>query len=118
MKLDDGPPAGGRAECARGPRPCLRFRCDKHMFWLAREPIRKLPLHEWPMTCQLDTPPWRKAEATLQDIAKVVGLTRERVRQIFEATLVKLVETIRKEEKRSERILPAKARAAKKQAKA
>ncbi len=79
-----------RGECENGPRPCPWVCCRHH---LGSEPrsggrlhVRALPPdHD---TCALDVA--ARGPHTLESIAKLLGLTRERVRQIEARGLVQL----------------------------
>lgn len=71
--LDAPPPPLTRHECARGPRPCPAVRCR----------------HQLPEgACSLDVAD--DGGHTLADVARILGVTRERVRQIEYAALRKL----------------------------
>jgi hypothetical protein len=89
-------PPRTRAECLAGPRPCRRYLCVHHMVWIVRGPVLRQPLAKWPLTCQLDAPPWRDDMPTLNDIGVAIGVTRERVRQIEDKALGKLKRLLRR----------------------
>lgn len=84
-----------RAECAGGPRPCLFVSCRYHLY-LDADPrsgsVRlNFPEREvWEIgeTCALDLAD--RGAVTLDDIGFLLGVTRERVRQIEREALVKL----------------------------
>ena len=55
--------------------------------------MRVRPMSEWPVVCGLDCP---KGELTLDQVAVILGCTRERVRQIEAHAMQKLVAAMRK----------------------
>jgi len=80
-----------RAECPET-RPCPWVGCRHHLALEATEYGGVLPpLDDWETreTCALDVAD-RKQEPTLEEIGELLGITRERVRQIEERALAKL----------------------------
>jgi hypothetical protein len=85
-----------RAECMDGPRPCPWASC-KHHLALEPSPTGTLVVlfpdrdaDEIPETCSLDFAD--RGGATLNEVAKALGVTRERVRQMEERALRKLAD--------------------------
>jgi hypothetical protein len=96
-----------RGECADGDRPCPFVSCKYHLFldvspstgaikvnfpdlWDEDGGIR---FDEMPETCALDVA--ERGGATLDRVASITNLTRERVRQIEAVSLADLVEELR-----------------------
>lgn len=73
-----------RAECVSGPRPCPHVRCRFH---LGVETSRRARPEDVE-TCALDVAD--RGPLTLDEVGKILGVTRERVRQIEVAALEKL----------------------------
>jgi hypothetical protein len=98
---------GTRNKCLSGPRPCPWLRCAYHVFWLrhnlsgrsdtktqggkelsAQTILNRYATDEeiideiwlYPETCVLDV--YDRGPNTLEQVGQVMGLTRERVRQI------------------------------------
>jgi hypothetical protein len=107
-----------RADCVDGPRPCERVACRFHLLvesalvtrdrspaWLRgfrvhpaargaatlEEALRALPT-----TCALDVTRSHPDGLTLDETAGLLGVTRERVRQIEAVALVKMEEVARR----------------------
>ncbi len=86
-----------RGECVNGPRPCLYVSC-KYNLYLDVNPntgsikinFPDLEIWEMPETCALDLAD--KGGMTLDDIGKMLNLTRERIRQYESTGLHKLKE--------------------------
>lgn len=80
-------PPSRRAECIDGPRPCPWITCRYH---LAAERRRRQAPVDGPdqETCALDLAD--RGGMRLQEIADVLGVTRERVRQIEKRAKAKL----------------------------
>ena len=92
-----------RADCVHGPRPCPWIGCRYHLFdeiaprllrvprdTLGLEPDERLlnVLFGMEYSCSLD---WaQKGPNTLDNIGKMFGVTRERIRQIQDMGLKKL----------------------------
>lgn len=75
-----------RGECVDGPRPCPYVSCQHHLYLDVTEAgsIKKnfpdLEPEEMRETCALDVAD--RGGATLEDVGKLLNLTRERTRQI------------------------------------
>lgn len=90
-----------RSECRDGPRPCQFISCSAHLY-LDVDPrtgsvILNFPevppdeLERLPETCCLDVA--ERGEHTLEQVGEYMNVTRERVRQIEEQAMNKMVET-------------------------
>jgi hypothetical protein len=106
-KLYSGRPRS-RQDCANGPRPCPWISCRHHLWAeVAFVPRRKLYRWRndapapWEMahTCALDVA--EEGGTTLEDVGKILGLTRERVRQLEAQALAKLARFFSPEERAS-----------------
>lgn len=91
--LAEHPRPRTRADCQDGPRPCPWVGCREHLYLQVSEDTGhiKLPACEpWEMqeTCALDVA--EQGGMTLEAVAILLGVTRERVRQL-EARGIKLM---------------------------
>lgn len=77
-----------RADCVDGPRPCPHRSCRHHVHHVARRGRCGAAAPADAPTCALDLAD--EGPRTLGEIAKVFGLTRERVRQIEAKALGKV----------------------------
>ena len=83
-----------RGECANGPRPCPFVTCRYHLYLEAtstgsivfNQPGKEP--HELEETCALDVA--ERGGVYLDDVGQILGVTRERVRQLEERGLRKL----------------------------
>lgn len=112
VEHDDGRPRT-RGDCARGERPCPWLGCRHHLAVdvtssgsIVRDGVSHLPLKAGSLvaeefaeeasdalcsmqdTCSLDVAD--RGDATLHEVGELLGVTRERVRQIESMALVKL----------------------------
>jgi len=84
-------------------RPCPWVGCIHHLwFTVAVKSDRRNPLHglkpwELPETCTLDLAD--RGGMTLEEVGYVLGITRERVRQIQDESLEKLREEMKQHER-------------------
>jgi len=82
-----------RLECKDGPRPCPWVSCRYHLYCEVSSRGKLLIFHpeveleNMQASCALD---FCEEERTLDEVANVYGLTKERVRQIEERALCKL----------------------------
>lgn len=88
-----------RGDCVGGPRPCIRYSCRHHLglevnrdtghLRLAIDPEQ---LELAPETCSLDVADRVAAgdEVTLDEVGQLIGVSRERVRQVEAQALRKL----------------------------
>ncbi len=84
-----------RGDCVDGPRPCPYATCRHHLFGdllpgsgNLRQTFPGIEPWEMQETCSLDVA--ERDGATLEEVGKVLNLTRERVRQIEEIGLQRL----------------------------
>ncbi len=87
-----------RSECAEGPRPCPFVSCKYHLCLDVKNETQSIKLNfphleVWEMesSCSLDV-----AEAgglTLEEVGRIMNLTRERIRQVEAAGIDKLRST-------------------------
>jgi hypothetical protein len=76
-----------RGDCVGGPRPCPHVGCHYHL-WLDHKASSTVVLDELHETCALDVAD--RGDHTLAQVGRVLGVTRERVRQIEAGALRKL----------------------------
>jgi hypothetical protein len=91
IKLVQPPMPRTRGECLDGPRPCPFVHCRYHLASTELSVSRRLKVRHIPCgmdTCALDVAD--RGEHTLEEIGQLLGITRERVRQIELAALFKL----------------------------
>lgn len=86
-----------RGDCIHERRPCPWVGCRYHLYFFAEKGHRRRhqngntkPFNPWDMkhTCALDLAD--EQQCTLQEIAEILFITRERVRQIEEMAIRKL----------------------------
>ena len=80
-----------RGECIDGPRPCPFVHCRYHLATKVLEGSRQLKVRFIPRgedTCALDVAD--RGRHTLEDVGALLGVTRERARQIEVSALLKL----------------------------
>ena len=83
-----------RADCVNGPRPCPWVSCRYHLYLdVSKKGSIKFnfpdkEVHELKETCALDVA--EKSPLTLEEVGKLVHLTRERIRQVSDKLLLKL----------------------------
>ena len=86
-----------RADCSDGPRPCPYVSCKYHLY-LDVNPdtgsiklnFPDLELEAMPETCALDVA--ERGGITLEEVGRILNLTRERIRQLEMVGLLKLRE--------------------------
>jgi hypothetical protein len=88
-----------RADCSKGPRPCPWVQCRHHLFLDVRQDgVVRINFPGGPesmlSTCSLDLA--NDGPRNLEQISVLMGMSRERVRQLEERALVKLRFAIRK----------------------
>lgn len=93
-----------RSECRDGPRPCPHYQCRHHLWAVEARAGRRqradettwrsaptpVVLQHSPETCALDQVDAEPDGLDREKVGKLLGLTRERVRQIEEAVVEKL----------------------------
>lgn len=81
-----------RGDCLNGPRPCPYVSCRYHLHLDVRgehfERVAPLPPEEMKETCALDVAD--RGESTLEAVGEIMGVTRERIRQIEAIVLRRL----------------------------
>jgi hypothetical protein len=84
-----------RAECCDGPRPCLWVSCRFHLYLDVNEVTGSLKLNfpdkepsELQCSCALDVA--EKGGLTLEEIGRLLNVTRERARQLEASGMKKL----------------------------
>ena len=90
-RLDLKDPPKRLSDCKGHPEPCHWIRCKHHLLWDIYPDIKKKDnreivkcLFKMPITCIFD---YTNSDHTLEDVAQVFGITRERVRQIQDKAL-------------------------------
>jgi hypothetical protein len=90
-----------RGDCVNSKRPCPFVGCKHHLFLDVNEEIGSIKLNfpglepwEIPQTCMLDVAD-RPGGITLEEVGRLMNITRERVRQIEEKALANFVEAIK-----------------------
>lgn len=101
ISLDTGPRPKTRADCLHGPRPCPWVGCRYNLF-LEVHPTSGSVIENFDdpsdmkvYSCALDAADHNRGGMTLDEIGKLLGVTRERTRQIESKALLhirKLVE--------------------------
>jgi hypothetical protein len=96
--LDDGRPRT-RAECCDGPRPCLWVSCRFHLYLDVNEATGSLKLNfpdkepwELQSSCALDVA--EQGGLTLEEIGRLLNVTRERARQLEASGMRKLADDL------------------------
>jgi hypothetical protein len=80
-----------RGDCKEMPRPCPFVSCSHHLYPVfvlgaqTRSPLSDCEPWQMPETCDLDVAD--RGGATLEEVGKITGVTRERIRQIEEKAL-------------------------------
>lgn len=84
-----------RADCAKGPRPCLFVACKHHLYLDVNPETGSIKINfpdkdvwELEETCALDVA--ERGGVTLEEVGDILNLTRERVRQVEVTGLQKL----------------------------
>jgi hypothetical protein len=84
------------ADCMGKPEPCRHVFCEHHMVWCfiwGKKPtIRALldKAESLKYTCVLKAVEKKQGGLTLQEVGDILGITRERIRQIEEEALRKI----------------------------
>jgi hypothetical protein len=86
-------------ECAGGPRPCPLVGCRHHLY-LEVDPANgsikvnrpDVPVWEMERSCTLDEA--QRGGMTLEEVSEVLGVTRERIRQLENRAMRRLAELI------------------------
>jgi hypothetical protein len=95
-----GPKPKSRSECIAGVRPCPWVTCRHHLFLDVRADGGIRENFDTPetmlATCSLDLA--EDGPRTLDQVSVLMGMSRERVRQIEESALVKLRYSIRRDD--------------------
>jgi hypothetical protein len=84
-----------RADCVDGPRPCAFVSCKYHLYLDVKSETRSIKinfphLEVWEMeeSCSLDVA--KKGGLTLEEVGRIMNLTRERIRQVEAVGMEKL----------------------------
>ena len=84
-----------RADCGKGPRPCLYVACKYHLYLDVNPETGSIKinfpdLEPWELeeTCALDIA--ERGGVTLEEVGAILNLTRERVRQVEVSGLTKM----------------------------
>ena len=87
-----------RGDCADGPRPCPFVSCKYHLYLDVKDDTHSIKLNfphldVWEMehSCALDVA--EQGGMTLEDVGRIMNLTRERIRQVEVAGIDKLRES-------------------------
>lgn len=87
-----------RADCVDGPRPCPFVSCKYHLYLDVKNETQSIKinfphLEVWEMeeTCALDVA--ERGGLTLEQVGRIMNLTRERIRQVESDGLERLRET-------------------------
>jgi hypothetical protein len=91
IELPPPAPPATRAGCVDGPRPCLATGCRHHLAPEVRSGTRRkvsLPLAAMVETCALDVAD--RGGETLEEVGRILNVTRERIRQIETIALRKM----------------------------
>lgn len=86
-----------RSDCIGGQRPCRYTRCRYHL-WIDAPSSR---IEEMGETCALDVAD--RGRSSLDEIGQLMGLTRERIRQIEVVALRKLRKRLQQQKVNNER---------------
>ena len=96
--IDDARPRL-RSECQAGPRPCLFVSCRFHLYLDVNERTGSIKINfpdvdisDLPESCALDIA--ERGGLTLEEIGRLLNVTRERARQVEESGLSKLKPTV------------------------
>ena len=92
-----------RSECANVPRPCPYVTCRHHIYLEAKESSITMNFPDtepWELeqSCTLDLADAFEAGMTLDQVGRVLGVTRERVRQLETVALSKFLRRLSSEE--------------------
>jgi hypothetical protein len=94
--IDVPPRPRTRGDCVHGPRPCPHVSCRYHLgLDVLSGGGLSLPLCEpWDLTetCALDVAD--RGTHTLQEIAKLLGYSRNRIRQVAEVAVMKMARVL------------------------
>ena len=84
-----------RSECADGPRPCAFVSCKFHLYLDVKTETQSIKLNfphlevwEMEQSCALDVA--QQGGLTLEEVGRIMNLTRERIRQVEAVGLEKL----------------------------
>lgn len=89
-----------RRDCLQGERPCPFVSCRYHLYLDVQSngkilfPHGEVDLDQLPQTCALDVAD--HGEHVLSEVGEVIGLTRERIRQIEEIALRHLRQALKR----------------------
>lgn len=89
-----------RGDCKEMPRPCPFVSCSHHLYPVfvlgaqTRSPLSDCEPWQMPETCDLDVAD--RGGATLEEVGKITGVTRERIRQIEEKALKRAANNARR----------------------
>ncbi len=101
LEIDEGLQAlrpRTRGDCAKGPRPCPWVACKYHLYLDVSSKTGSIKLNfpdlePWELqdSCVLDVAD--KGPVTLEDVGRIMNLTRERIRQLEQAASVRIKDT-------------------------